>query len=145
MDLSFSSPYQVKILVYIYGHAARGPLARPMSQRAWASLARGTRPCLGRHPSPWHGPGMARQTGRPGARPGPQGRPTAGARGRGQRRNGPRHAPRWPVAIYKRTGASAPRPRTLTLIPFRHRAAALFSPSPLLATEALSVSLCSSV
>jgi len=26
----------------------------------WPGTARWTRPCLGRHPGPWHGPGTAR-------------------------------------------------------------------------------------
>ena len=116
--------------------------------RARAGPARGTRPCLGRHPSPWHGPGTARQTGRPGARPGPL--PSApkarqAATARGQRPTPHPHAPA-PHAIYKRPPRRAGAPETLTLlIPFRlRRAAALVLLSLATAdwaTEALSVSL----
>jgi hypothetical protein len=95
--------------------------------RARAGPARGTRPCLGRHPSPWHGPGTARQTGRPGARPGPL--PSApkarqAATARGQRPTPHPHAPA-PPPIYKRPPRRAGAPKTLTLlIPFRISASA---------------------
>ena len=97
--------------------------ARPEAPgRAWAvTSARGTaRARHGKQAGPVCGPVPGQADGR----------------GRGQR-----PTPRPTLAIYKQTGASAPRPRTLTLIPFHHRAAALVSPSSPLATEALSVSL----
>jgi hypothetical protein len=95
--------------------------------RARGGPARGTRPCLGRHPSPWHGPGTARQTSRPGARPGPiPSAPKArqAATARGQRPTPHPHAPA-PHAIYKRPPRRAGAPKTLTLlIPFRISASA---------------------